>query len=304
MKYLITGGAGFIGTNLVQALLAMEHEVKVIDHDPKNAVGVPITMIDIADPMMYILMADADVVIHLAAQTGVAPSVEEPKLDMKVNVNGTVNVLEAAATNGVKRFILASSGTVLGNAPPPFREDLPTRPTSPYGASKLAGEAYCSAFYNTFGLETVVLRFSNVYGPWAWHKKNLFIEFIKAATKEKALHIFGDGNQTRDFIYIKDLIQAIILASTVEGIGGEVFQVASGKETSILDFLETMRGISLELIAQDVEWTHEPPRAGEAKRSYADISKAKKILGFEPRYDLITGMTETFDWYLRKYYYE
>jgi UDP-glucose 4-epimerase len=304
VKFLVTGGCGFIGTNLVHALVRAGHQVKVMDWEPKNKSIVGCSTTDMRDPLVPVLTSGVDVVVHLAAQSGVAPSIEDPKLSHEHNVYGTLNMLDACIETGVKRFIFASSGTVLGQASPPFKEDSYGRPTSPYGADKLAGEAYCSAFYHSYGLETVVLRFSNIYGPYAWHKNNLFVEFIKAALKEKPLHIYGDGRQTRDFLYVKDLVEAIILASTVPDIGGQVFQIASGKETSVLTLLEIMKAISLDEIAQEVEYTFEPPRPGEAKRSYAYNSYAKLMLGWEPKYDLVAGMTETFRWYLRKYYYE
>lgn len=303
MKYLVTGGCGFIGTNLVLALLAAGHRVNVMDWDPKNKSVVGVSTTDIRDPLAEVLTEGADVVVHLAAESGVQPSIKDPGLTNEINVYGTLNMLRACVDSGVKRFVFASSGTVLGDESPPFHEGMVTRPTSPYGASKLAGEAYCNAFYHTYGLETVVLRFSNVYGPWAWHKNNLFVEFIKAALKEKPLHIYGDGQQTRDFIYVKDIVEAIKLASTVPGIGGQTFQIGSGKETSILTLLEIMKAISLNEIAQEVEYTFEPPRPGEVLRSYANTNYARSILGWKPRYSLYDGMTETFRWYLRKYYY-
>jgi len=305
MNYLVTGGGGFIGTNLVKELLKQGHQVRVIDRDPKNASFVGSAYSDIRDKgAVHAMCRGVDVIVHLAAETGVQPSIDNPRKDMSVNIEGTLNLLEAARECNVSRFIFASSGTVLGNASPPFNESMMTRPTSPYGASKLAGEAYCSAYYHSYGLETVVLRFSNIYGPYAWHKSNLFVEFIKAALKEKPLHIYGNGRQTRDFLYVKDLVEAIILASTAPGIGGQVFQIASGEETSVLYLLEMMKDISLEQIAQEVEYTFELPRPGEVKRSFADNSYAKLMLKWGPRYDLVSGMTETFKWYLRKYYYE
>lgn len=307
MNFLITGGAGFIGTNLAKVLFDRGHRVRILDNAKMMSFGFHLDdykFTDVVSKEARIQCQGIDTIIHLAAETGVQPSVEDPEPSVQTNVLGTLNMLEGAIEYGVKRFILASSGTVLGNASPPFEEKMMTRPTSPYGASKLAGEAYCSAYYHSYGLETVVLRFSNIYGPHAWHKNNLFVNFIRAALKEEPLHIYGDGRQTRDFLYVKDLVEAIILASTVPDIGGQVFQVASGKETSILTLLEIMKAISLEEIAQEVEYTFEPPRPGEAKRSYAYNYYAKLMLGWEPKYDLVTGMTETFRWYLRKYYYE
>jgi len=301
MRYLVTGGCGFIGTNLVQALLAAGHSVKVVDNDPKNKSIVGVSITDIRDPLMGAIVAGADVVIHLAAETGVQPSVENPLFTTDVNVNGTLNLLDACVQNGVKRFIFASSGTVLGNASPPFKEDMMTRPSSPYGASKLAGEAYCHAYCRTYGLETVVLRFSNIYGPWAWHKSNLFVQFIKAILRKETLRIYGDGHQTRDFLYVKDLVEAIKLASTVEDIGDQVFQIASGKETSVMDLCRTMNMIAMTYAGRAVEYIHEPSRAGEPRRSYAYNSYAKLMLGWKPEYELVDGMLETFKWYMRNY---
>ena len=299
VNFLITGGCGFIGPNLAAALFAAGHNVRILDRDPKNRGIYGVVQIDIRDELVYKLCEGVDVIIHLAAETGVQPSVEDPRKDMEVNVSGTFNLLQAAALHRVKRFIFASSGTVLGRASPPFEEKMMTRPTSPYGASKLAGEAYCSAFYHSYGLETVVLRFSNIYGPYAWHKSNLFVEFIRSVFQDKPLHIYGDGRQTRDFLY--DLVNAIILACTVPDIGGQVFQIASAVETSVMDLLAIMNCISMDEIGKGVQYTFEPPRLGEPKRSYAYNSYAKLMLGWDLEYDLTTGMTETFNWYVRNY---
>ena len=304
MKFLVTGGCGFIGTNLVHALVRAGHQVKVMDWEPKNPSVVGCSTTDIRDPLVPVLTSGVDVVVHLAAQSGVAPSVDEPKLSHEHNVYGTLNMLDACIGSGVKRFIFASSGTVLGNAIPPFHESMPTRPTSPYGADKLAGEAYCHAFYHTYGLETVVLRFSNIYGPYAWHKSNLFVEFIRAVFNGELLHIYGDGKQTRDFLYVKDLVDAISLASTTPDIGGQVFQIASGVETSVMDMLGIMNSISIDTIGKGVEYAFEPPRPGEAKRSYAENDYARLLLKWEPKYDLANGLAETFKWYMRNYYNE
>jgi len=153
---------------------------------------------------------DIDVIVHLAASTGVGPSVEDPKKDMESNVIGTFNMLEAARNNSVKRFIFASSGAPVGECDPPIHEELAPHPVSPYGASKLAGEGYCSSYFRTFGIETIALRFGNVYGPGSNRKNSVVAKFIKQAMQGETLEIYGDGNQTRDFIYIDDLISAIL----------------------------------------------------------------------------------------------
>ncbi len=302
MNFLVTGGGGFIGTNLVKELLAQGHRVRVIDKDPKHGHVAGTAVCDISDrDIIYTMCKGIDTIIHLAAETGVQPSVDDPEASISVNVGGTFNVLQAAYKHGVKRFIFASSGTVLGDNEPPFHEEMTTQPTSPYGASKLAGEAYCNAFFHSYGLETVVLRFSNIYGPYAWHKSNLFVEYIRAAIEKGSMDIFGDGFQSRDFLYVKDLVRAIMAAATTENIGGQIFQIASGQETSIREILHIMSMCADLYGIGPAKFQHKDARLGEVRRSYADISKARKILKWEPQYNVVEGMTETFQWYVRKY---
>ncbi len=302
MNFLVTGGGGFIGTNLVKELLAQGHRVRVIDKNPRYGHVAGTAVCDISDrDIIYTMCKGIDTIIHLAAETGVQPSVDDPEADMSVNVGGTFNMLQAAHKQGVKRFIFASSGAVLGDSPPPHHEKMIAQPTSPYGASKLAGEAYCSAFFHSYGLETVVLRFSNIYGPYAWHKSNLFVNFMRSALTKEPLHIYGDGHQTRDFLYVKDLVSAIISASTIDKIGGQIFQLASGRETSIREFLTLLNSTSDSLGHHPFPYVHEDARPGEVIRSYADISKAKAILQWEPRYRLVEGIRSTFKWYTRKH---
>src|ERR687898_1246426 len=184
---------------------------------------------DITDEDLALRAArGADVIVHFAANTGVMPSVEYPRGDCMSNVVGTLNYLEAARLGGVGRFVFASSGgTVIGEAEPPIHEEMVPHPVAPYGASKLAGEGYCSAYFRTFGVETVTLRFGNVYGPLSGHKNSVVARFIKRAVEGEVLEIYGDGSQTRDYIYIGDLIRAIKLSVTTEGVGGETFQIAT-----------------------------------------------------------------------------
>jgi UDP-glucose 4-epimerase len=191
--------------------------------------------------------------------------------------------------------VFASSGAAVGEVPPPIHEEVVPRPVSPYGASKLAGEAYCRAFAASFGMDTVALRFSNVYGPFSLHKKNAVPNFIKRSLSAEPLVIYGDGGQTRDFIFVDDLCDAILRALTTDGVGGEVFQVATGVETSVLELAETIQQVTgaKEGIA------FEPKRAGEVYRSSVDISKIRRVLGFDPRVSLREGMATTADWYRR-----
>jgi UDP-glucose 4-epimerase len=254
MKWLITGGCGFIGRNLVKNLTDEEgHFIRVMDNlsvgtrkdlsnvcdfieadvsalnsDPDSKTELIVG--DILDSDLAVKAAQGmDVIVHLAANTGVAPSVENPRLDCEKNVFGTLNMLEAARINQMNRFIFASSGAPAGECEPPIHEEMPPHPVSPYGASKLSGEGYCSAYFHTFGINTVCLRFGNVYGPLSGHKDSVVAKFIKHIMEGKPLEIYGDGSQTRDFIFTDDLIKAIRLAAQIDNIGGEIFQIATSR---------------------------------------------------------------------------
>jgi UDP-glucose 4-epimerase len=241
-----------------------------------------------------------DVIIHLAANTGVPVSVEHPRLDMECNVNGTFNMLEGARAHHVKRFVFASSGAPAGEVEPPIHEEIAPKPVPPYGASKLAGEAYCSAYYRTFGVNTVALRFGNVYGPYSKHKSSVVAKFFKRALSGQPLEIYGDGNQTRDFIYIDDLIQAILLSAKANKIGGEVFQIATFKETTVNEIAQKIKEIVEQKRRIKVKIIHTKPRVGDVKRNYSDISKAKKLLGYSPKYSLENGLLKTFEYFLHE----
>jgi len=240
-----------------------------------------------------------DVIIHLAANTGVPVSVEKPRLDMECNVIGTFNMLEAARVDGVKRFVFASSGAPAGEVTPPIHEELPSHPVSPYGASKLAGEGYCSAFYKSFGVETVALRFSNVYGPGSTHKSSVVAKFIKQALAGEPLVIYGDGAQTRDFIYIDDLINALVLSAAGKGIGGETFQIATSRETTLDEITALMIKVFENKGVEKPEIEKTAPRLGDVKRNFSDTSKAKKILGWQSKWTLAEGLETTVAWFLR-----
>jgi UDP-glucose 4-epimerase len=240
---------------------------------------------------------DIDIIVHLAANTGVGPSVENPRLDCVTNIIGTLNYLEAARHNKVKRFVFASSGAPVGECTPPIHEELPAHPVSPYGASKLAGEGYCSAYYRTFGVETVALRFGNVYGPLSGHKNSAVAKFIRQAMNGETLEIYGDGKQTRDFIYIGDLVRAVRLAASVEGIGGEVFQIATNAETTIGELVELLIPLLRQSGIDSVNVNHAAPRLGDVMRNFSDTTKARKMLGWEVKTNLHIGLKKTTDWY-------
>ena len=252
MKWLITGGCGFIGTNLVLRLLNLGEQVLILDN--LSARGIPRALKDLPrssagdltfDGESSILPGDvrdaelamkaganADVIVHLAACTGVLPSLENPRYDCDVNILGTLNLLESARRNRCKAFIFASSGAPLGQQFPPVHEGMAPKPASPYGASKLAGEGYCSAYHQSFDLRTIILRFSNVYGPHCLHKESVIALFIKRALSGQPRIIYGDGAQTRDFVHVEDLITAILM-SVEKAEGGEIYQIGSQTETSI-----------------------------------------------------------------------
>ena len=322
MNWLITGGCGFIGTALVRSLTDEGgHGVRVVDnlavgtredlasvcefeegHGGPITSGVELVVGDIRDEGLALRAAEgADAIVHLAANTGVGPSVEDPRGDCMSNVVGTLNFLEAARHGGVPRFVFASSGgTVIGETEPPIHEEMAPHPVAPYGASKLAGEGYCSAYYQTFGIRTVALRFGNVYGPGSVHKvRNAVPRFITRSMKAEPLEIYGDGSQTRDYVYVDDLIRALRLAATAEGVGGEIFQIATSAETSVNELIERLMPVLAEAGIENVEVRRTAPRAGDVQRNYADTSKARRLLGWKPEVDLDEGLQRTVEWFLQ-----
>ncbi|MEW6001831.1 MAG: NAD-dependent epimerase/dehydratase family protein [Nitrospirota bacterium] len=320
-NWLITGGCGFIGTSLIAHIIKekpdinirvldnlsagsrgnllevtsfVEKEYSVLSDGPK---GIELIVGDIRDYAICLQSCrGADIVIHLAANAGVGPSVENPRLDMEINVVGTFNMLEAARFNNVNKFIFASSGAPIGEVEPPIHEEKAPKPASPYGASKLAGEGYCSSYCRTFGLKTVSLRFGNVYGPLSKHKNSVVAKFFKKALSGDPLEIYGNGSQTRDFIYIDDLIQAILL-SLKSDIEGETFQIATRKETTVNEIAHMIQDMVSQATGKRVEVVHSQSRLGDMKRNYSDISKAEKILGYKPKFDLYKGIQNTFNYF-------
>jgi UDP-glucose 4-epimerase len=298
---LVTGGCGFIGANLVRHLRReTPWRIRVVDdlrtgrreYVPPELAEVRVG--DIGDPaVLGPALDDVDAVVHLAAQTGVVPSVEDPVADFEGNTVATFRLLDACRRRGVGRFVFASSGAAVGEVPPPIHEEVVPRPLSPYGAAKLAGEAYARAFAGSYGMQTVSLRFSNVYGPFSSHKRNAIPIFITRLLSGGELVIYGDGTQTRDFIFVDDLCRAIHLSLLAEGVAGEVFQVATGVETSILALADLVQ----RAVGVDAQLRFEPRRPGEVYRSAADISKARAVLGFEPTVGLEEGLARTVAWF-------
>jgi len=319
MKVLITGGCGFIGVNLARYLLC-KRDCKIVVLDNlsvgkkeyleeaiKGMVGADSVKViegDIRDRALCEDISDGvDVIVHLAAQAGVVPSIEDPFLDCDVNVIGTLNLLYAAAKNNVEKFIFSSSNAPLGEQVPPVNEAKIPRPLSPYGASKLACEGYCSAFYGSYGLKTVIFRFSNAYGPYSLHKSSVIAKFIKDGILKRELTIYGDGAQTRDFIHVEDIckgIYSVLHASTLgklhRQIWGTCFHLGTGKETTILDLAKLIQ----RLFDNEVRISFVPERRGEIRRNYSDISRAKELLSFSPGISLEEGIRSVAEWFFKK----
>lgn len=309
-RILVTGGAGFIGANLVRLLLDRGYEVTVLDNLSSGRrellEGLPIEFITgnvLGSMAVQGAVAGQDGVVHLAAQTGVQGSLQYPRRDCEINVLGTLTMLEVCRNvkeqrtiqSGASgpRFVFASSNAPMGRQSPPATEDKAPLPISPYGASKLAGEAYCLAYHGSWGLETIVLRFGNVYGPFSTHKGSVVAKFLQQMMQGSNLVIDGDGQQTRDFIYVGDLCRAILLALE-SNVSGEVFQVATGTETTIGQLTELLqRAAPLEISV-----THGPTRQADIRRNYSAIEKIRRMLGWEPQIDLKKGLELTAQWFL------
>jgi UDP-glucose 4-epimerase len=316
-NWLVTGGCGFIGVNLVRTLVKEGRCIRVLDNlsvgsrdDLKAVTDFTENGKDNPAPGKVELMVgdirneedcrkavrDMEVVVHLAAQTGVIPSIENPAFDCDQNVKGILNMLLAARDNNVGKFIMASSAAPLGEQEPPLHEKMVPVPLAPYGASKLAGEAYCSAFHASYGLDTVVLRFSNVYGPYSFKKGSVVALFFRRALAGKALIIYGDGEQTRDFIHSADLCRAIVLAAEKDA-SRETFQVATGRETTVNELAGKIKSLVERDSSLRVQIIREPPRKGEIIRNCSDISKARRMLGYDSKIDLRQGLEETWQWF-------
>jgi UDP-glucose 4-epimerase len=324
-RWLVTGGCGFIGRNLISRLL---NDPKVIvrviddlsvgrreelnalypigDERGDNDAGwnyqrrLTLVVGDIRNEnTAYRVAEGADVVVHLAGNTGVSSSINDPRSDCLSNVIGTMNYLEACRRHNISRFVFASSGASIGDCVPPLHEELAARPVSPYGASKLSGEAYCSAYNRSFGIETVALRFGNCYGPLSSHKGSVVAKFIREALTGVPWEIYGGGEQTRDFIFVDDVVEAVLLAARTAAIGGEVFQIATSAETTVLELANVLSRILEQRGATAVVMRHSAPRVGDVLRNYSDTRKAKSMLGWSAQVPLEEGLKRTVDWFLQ-----
>ena len=296
---LVTGGAGFIGSHLVDALLADGHAVRVLDDmssgnraNLANAPGrVDFLEGSVAEPdFVRKAVAGCEVVYHLAAVASVTKSVETPALSHHVCATGTLHLLDAARQLGVRRVVYAGSSSAYGDQPGDQRsEDDKLIPLSPYAAAKLAGEHYCVAFHAVYGLQTVRLRFFNVFGPRQDAKSpysGVIALFSAAMAQGKRPTIFGDGLQARDFVYVADVVQALRRAADVPEAAGRVYNIGTGLQTTVLDLVHHLN----ELLGTKLDPIHQPPRAGDVRISQANIELARKELGYRPAYSFRAGL--------------
>jgi len=301
--YLVTGGAGFIGSHIVERLLKDGKQVRVIDNfvtgkrENLNGHIAKLELVegDILDlELVRKAVEGIEVIFHQAALRSVPLSVDNPLATNEVNTQGTLNILLAARDSGVKRVVYASSSSVYGDSPRlPKTEDQATAPISPYAVSKLAGENYCSVFTKVYGLETISLRYFNVFGPRQDPRSQyaaVIPKFISRALKGKPLEVHGDGLQSRDFTYIDDVVQANLLAAALEKGFGEAFNVAKGKAYSLLDLIAALSRI----LGKNLQWVHTPSRQGDVRHTLADISKARRVLGYKVHTEFEQGLYQTY----------
>jgi nucleoside-diphosphate-sugar epimerase len=306
MRYLVTGGAGFIGSNTVDELVRRGHSVVVLDD---LSTGKEENLADVRSKITFVkgsiteleavqkAIHQAEYVIHLAARTSVPRSVKDPLETNRINVEGTLNVLVAARDNKVKRFVFAASSSAYGETPTlPKVESMEPNPISPYGVTKYVGELYASVFGRCYGVETVCLRYFNIFGPRQDPDSpysGVLSRFAAAFLADEPPVVYGDGEQTRDFTFVENAVQANLLACEAPGVSGQVFNVGSGGRVSLNQTLELLRGMA----AKKLPAKFEPPREGDIRDSQADISKAKEMLGYEPMVSFREGLERTYAWY-------
>jgi len=301
--YLVTGGAGFIGSHLVEALLTRGDQVRVVDNFSTGKrenvpAGVALVEGDLADDGVAArAVAGCDYVLHQAAIPSVPRSVKDPLGTHRANVDGTVQLLVASRDAGVKRLVFAGSSSTYGNSSVlPKREDMRPSPITPYALQKHVGEQYCQLFTALYGLETVTTRYFNVFGPRQAPDSpysGVISLFIKALLAERSPMIHGDGRQTRDFTYVANVVDGVLRAATADRVSGEVINVATGGRISLL---ELARAVQL-VLGSDTAPTFDAPREGDVKDSQADIFKARKMLGYEPTVPFEAGLQQTVAWF-------
>lgn len=302
-QVLITGGAGFIGVHLADHLLRSgDYGVTVLDNeslgdrdnldlDRVRFVGGDLR----SREDLRAALEGKDAVVHLAADTRVMDSIENPAHNFENNVIGTFNLLEECRAQGVDRIVAASTGgAIVGDVPPPVHERMAAQPTSPYGASKLMLEGYLSAYSGAYGMRGCALRFSNIYGPRSFHKGSVVAHFFKRILAGEPLVVYGDGSQARDFLYVGDLVEGIRVAIDSDAVGA--FQLGSGKPTTVNELLELMRSAT----GRDLDIQYADFRAGEVLQTWCEIDKARDGFGFDPRTSLDEGIRRTWEWFLAR----
>jgi nucleoside-diphosphate-sugar epimerase len=303
--YLVTGGAGFIGSHLTEELVRRGHRVRVADNlstgkrsNLDHLSGVELLEGDLADlPFAHRAVRGCDYVLHQAAIPSVPRSVKDPVTSNRANVDGTLNVLVASRDAGVKRLVFAGSSSAYGDTPTlPKREDMPSSPLSPYALQKVIGEQYLQMFTRLYGLETVSIRYFNVFGPRqdpSSPYSGVISVFASALIENRSPKVYGDGEQTRDFTYVANVVDGVLRACDAAGASGEVINVATGGRISLNQLFREMR----DLIGASVEPAYEETRAGDVRDSQADITKARTLLNYEPIVSFEEGLRRTVEWY-------
>jgi nucleoside-diphosphate-sugar epimerase len=302
-NYLVTGGAGFIGSHLSEALVQRGHRVRVVDnfatgYERNLRQGVEFVKGDVADPVVASsAVRGMDYVLHQAAIPSVPRSVEKPVESHRANVDAMLNLLVAARDSGVKRLVFAGSSSVYGDTEVlPKTETMPTNPLSPYALQKLTSEMYGQMFSRLYGMETVTTRYFNVFGPRqdpGSPYSGVISLFIKALHEKQRPVIYGDGEQTRDFTYVANVVDGVIRAAETPGVGGEVFNVATNSRISLNQLLATLN----QIFGTNLEPIYKEARKGDVRDSQADITKARRLLGYEPTVGLEEGLRETVKWF-------
>ncbi len=306
MRYLVTGGAGFIGSHTVDELVRRRHDVAVLDD---LSAGKEQNLSQVAGQIEFMrgritdlealrtACRGVDYVLHLAARTSVPRSVKDPLETNRINVDGTLNVLVAARDARVRRVVFAASSSAYGETPSlPKVEATPPAPISPYGVSKLAGELYAQVFGRVYDLENVSLRYFNVFGPRqdpSSPYSGVLSRFISAMLDDVPPVVFGDGEQSRDFTYVENAVQATLLASEAQGVSGMVFNVGTGSRYTLNQTIQLLQAIA----EKPVQVQYDPPREGDIRHSQADIELARKRLGYQPRVGFEEGLRRTWEWY-------
>ena len=309
MRFLVTGGAGFIGSHLTEWLLEQGYLVRVLDNfstgKQENLAGcrqrfnkVEILEGDLRDLETTRLACQGRAgIFHLGALPSVSRSLENPRETTEINILGTINLLISAREAGVKRVIFASSSSVYGNTPRlPKKEDMTPNPLSPYAVTKLAGEEYCRIFYRTFGLETVILRYFNVFGPCqdpASPYAAVIPKFIRLALQQRPLTVYGDGNQSRDFSYVDNVVSANMLAWAAKDASGQAYNIGCGERFTLNHLINELR----EALGINLEAHYLEPRPGDVRHSYADISRAMQLLGYRPKVKFPEGLRYTIQYF-------